>query len=490
MLRNYQRLFGWLVGMALVHSAAAFTVWGPVETWQTPDLDYINRLAVISLFGGNATELGGDKVLAAGSRVGVPVITYAFDSTFAEYFGVDGMNAVDQAMAIINGLPNASAASPGLTEFVQQGNEQINYTAQALGLFDLKSATLTLLLEHLGLQGETHVYDLSARDPPPGTPPPCFFDYLVINRNYDPVTYNPSTFVNGIQYGYVISDLCPVENVADAIEYPKDVTQNAQSPFTAAATFEGQVLGGYYLNITRDDFGGLRWLYRKSNLINEGIDPTSFVTSVGSSPFSVSQFTGTSNVLTGALFGGVEKVRFVKTPFDSILGSTFTPRTYNYSKLAIVNGQLTTVQFTRFITQPDIIFSTADLIVRGTPIVVNAYTRNIGFLPPPIASTGGGPLPNVFLPQQQVTYDNAFPVLENEDPTSLSDNTGVQIAAWGSFGSSSAAPIVYPNGQSIIDLENQVLSGQTGSTSVSTTYNPFGFGNLTTGGTVTFLGNY
>jgi hypothetical protein len=195
-------------------------------------------------------------------------------------------------------------------------------------------------------------------------------------------------------------------------------------------------------------------------------------------------------VLTSALFGGVEKVRFVKTPFDSILGTTFTPRTYNYSKQAIVNGQVTTVGFTRFITQPDIIFSTADLVIRTSPLLVpNAYTRDIAFLAPPAASTGGGPLPNVFLPQQQVTYDNAFPILGNGDPTFLTDDNSRLIAAWGSFGSSSAAPIVYPNGKSILELENQVLSGDAGSTSGSTTYNPYGFG-FVTGGTVTFLGNY
>src|SRR5277367_5556657 len=77
MLRKFQSLFGCLVGFTLVHAAAAFTVWGPVEAWQTPDLDYIDRVAITTLYGGSGVELGGDKVLAAGSRVGVPVITYA-----------------------------------------------------------------------------------------------------------------------------------------------------------------------------------------------------------------------------------------------------------------------------------------------------------------------------------------------------------------------------------------------------------------------------
>jgi len=486
MRRKYQRLFGWLVGMALIHSAAAFTVWGPLESWQTADLDYSPQIA----------ENGGSKILGAGSRVGLPAITYGFDETFAEFFGEQGIQAVDQAMAILNGLPKASAASPNLTEFVTDGNQQVNYTAEALGLIDLKSLTLNLMIEHLGLLGETHVYDLSLREAIPNTV--CEFDYYVINRNYDPITYNPSTFVNGIQYGYNIVDGCPVLSVGAAIEYPKDTTASPLPPFTAVATIQGLLAGGYYLNLTRDDFGGLRWLYRRNHLLSESIDPNSTFTSAGSSAFGLSGFIGLTNAANPTFFGGVEKVTFVKIPYT---GATFTPVTYNYSKLAIVNGQQTTVQFTRFITQPDIIFSAADLIVRAVPFADPAVARSASFLAPPIVSLGGlgnngpGPLPNVILPLQSVTFNNANQIIWNESTAFLSDNSVVETNfTLGSFGSSSAPPIVFPNGASIIELENQILSSQTtGSATggVSTTYNPFGFGfGLATGGTVTFLGSY
>ena len=55
-----------------------------------------------------------------------------------------------------------------------QGNQQINYTAQALGLTDLKSTVLSIMLEHMGLNGETHVWDLHTRNEFAG-PPPCVF---------------------------------------------------------------------------------------------------------------------------------------------------------------------------------------------------------------------------------------------------------------------------------------------------------------------------
>ncbi len=274
MLRKCQLLLGLAASLALVQAASAFSVWGPLESWQTADLDYGTRY----IYG--EIENGGTKILGAGSRVGIPAITYGFDYSFTEFFGAQGVAAVDAAMAILNGLPTASGASPGLTEFLQQGNQQINYTAQALQLLDLKSTTLQVMLEHLGLLGETHIYDLNARVAIPNTT--CEFYYYVVVRNYDPVTYNPSTFVNGTQYGYNIVDFCPTPSVGDAVEYPKDVTVPANS-FTAVATYESLQPGGFFLGLTRDDFGGLRWLYRQNHLVNQGIDPNSTINSTAGS---------------------------------------------------------------------------------------------------------------------------------------------------------------------------------------------------------------
>ena len=85
------------------------------------------------------TEPGGTKNFQEASRLNVAVITYGCDYTFLSYFGEDGAKAVDAAFAILNKLPAASKATPNLTEFITDGNEQINYTARALSMLDIKS---------------------------------------------------------------------------------------------------------------------------------------------------------------------------------------------------------------------------------------------------------------------------------------------------------------------------------------------------------------
>src|SRR5208282_965862 len=105
-----------------------------------------------------------------------------------------------------NGLPTATSAN--LANYLTDGAQQINYTAQALNVLDLKSTVLWLMAEHMGLLGETHVWDLTLRLHV-GVPT-CDYDYFVINRNYEPLTHNPTAYVNGRPYGYTIWDGCPV----------------------------------------------------------------------------------------------------------------------------------------------------------------------------------------------------------------------------------------------------------------------------------------
>src|SRR5208282_5484870 len=134
-------------------------------------------------------------------------------------------------------------------------NQEINYTAQALSLYDLKSATMAVLLEHMGLIGETHVWDMRIRAPLPGATTACTFEYLVINRNFDPQTFDPTAYVNGTLYTYQIVDNCAVGGTpqsGDAYEEPADATRNALS-YTAVATKEAITAGGFYLGLTRDD---------------------------------------------------------------------------------------------------------------------------------------------------------------------------------------------------------------------------------------------
>src|SRR5674476_506752 len=93
-------------------------------------------------------DIGGPMNIGEGYRWNVPVVTYGFDRSFLDYFGSNGVAAVEGAIGILNALPPASSIE--LTNY-PLGVWRINHTAQASHLFDLKTVTLQLLLEQMGL---------------------------------------------------------------------------------------------------------------------------------------------------------------------------------------------------------------------------------------------------------------------------------------------------------------------------------------------------
>ena len=117
------------------------------------------------------------------------------------------------------------------------------------------------MMEHMGLMGETHVSGLLAE---------TITDYYdVLLRNFDPITWQPTAYVNGTYYSYRIVDNC---TVADALEDANGELGAGLSTTTAAvATQESLQLGGFYLGLYRDDFGGLRYLYNRQNYAIESL---------------------------------------------------------------------------------------------------------------------------------------------------------------------------------------------------------------------------
>jgi hypothetical protein len=489
-MRFLMKSLGLALAFAAVHGASAFSVFGPAESWQTPTLDYVDRYYYPEP-GVHDIEIGAPKNFGQGSRLNIPIVTYGFDITFLEYFGSQGVAAVDAAMATLNALPASSSAK--LANYIMQGNEQVNYTAQALELTDLKSTVLSLMMEHMGLIGETHVWDLHTRNAVAG-PPPCLFEYLVINRNYDPATYQPSSYVNGINYGYDIWDGCSNSvSVADAIEMPIDEASDAELTYSAVATRYGLEPGGFYLNITYDDMGGLKYLYSKNNLAYESLDSNSVVatlgggTSTGGSPWlgesggtngtgtTTGGTTGAGTTVTTsnlvALMGGVEKITYVKVPYNSLGATNLVPVSYNYNVTAFVNGRLASIPVTRTINQPDIIFSAGDLVgntLGGAPFTYSAYARGFGFIPGGAIVPGNGVEPETITPQETILFNNVTPTYVNQSPSFLSSqNSFYTVLAWGSFDGSTNAPVMYPQSSSLTSLLNELtgLPGSTGSLS-------------------------
>lgn len=261
------------------------------DSWQIQELGY----NPIGLVNGGITPLNvlyplaiGPKNLGEEYRRNTPVLYYAANANFLDYFGSNGVVAIDQAFAILNALTNVDSYSPGLTEFALN-TEQVNYQAQALLLTDLKSETLAMMTEQLGLADAIrYVWNVRIRYQPAGTvcaanPPGGAggTEYAVVMRNFD-ITASPlnqlqySAYVNGELYDYVIVENChnPLsQQSCDAIEIPTDPLFNnppVSSGMSVDSLAEEELYPGiYYTGLTRDDVAGLRYLMSTNNLDTE-----------------------------------------------------------------------------------------------------------------------------------------------------------------------------------------------------------------------------
>ena len=271
------------------YSGWAFSLLGPIgndgDAWQTTEIGYGLTL--------NEDDIGAPKNLGEEYRRNTPVVYYAFDANFLDYFGSNGVAAVEQAIAVFNNLTNVSQYSKDLSEF-PLSTQRVNYQAEALSLVDIKSITMTTLLEQLGLaEPERWVWCLHDRLHSGTIGCPVGMSYNVIERNFDPVTSEPSLYVNNTLYSYYILEFCgqtgpPPPPLADAAEFAVDPLAFA---FTSVAgtgdywdptglhvgTFTP---GRFYSGLTRDDVGGLRYLLRTNNINFEtsGTNVETFVT--------------------------------------------------------------------------------------------------------------------------------------------------------------------------------------------------------------------
>ena len=268
-----------IVALLLLGTAPgqAFTLLGPFSGWQTPELGY-------EIADGGA-EYGGPRLRGDEYRLSTPVVTYGIDGSFLEFFGVEGAQAVDAAFDSFNSLTNVSAFSQSLEEFPLK-SDGINPTARALGIVDLKTQMMSQILATLGLTSpERWCWSLRARYAPTATP-----SYSVVNFNYDPVSGRPSRYVNGTLYSYVIREIFNGDGTVrfyDAREVPVD---SANPTVTLASTISGNpfltsddrvsratsLVGRYFTGLTRDDAGGLRYLYHPFNRNYEGAPAGSF----------------------------------------------------------------------------------------------------------------------------------------------------------------------------------------------------------------------
>jgi hypothetical protein len=268
MLKSIKNI-SWLVLLAFGMQAAwGFSLLGPTgnggDAWQTAVIGY-------PLPG----DIGSPKNIGEGYRRNTPVLYYAYDANFNDYFGTSGMTAVDGAFAILNSLTNVDSYSSSLSEF-PLGSQHANYRAQSLGLTDLKSLVLGVMVEELGLADPVqYTWTLHNRAHITGDPPcPLGMEYIVVQRNFgitasslSQLQYSP--YVNDVLYSYDIFEDCGPGN-PEAITEPFSVDPLAQVD-TAVAAFAGTFIddGYFYTGLTRDDVAALRYLLTSNNIVTE-----------------------------------------------------------------------------------------------------------------------------------------------------------------------------------------------------------------------------
>jgi hypothetical protein len=143
------------------------------------------------------------------------------------------------------------------------------------------------MMEQLGLaEPDRWTYCLRQRNIPAGAICPNYI-YQVIQRNFDPVTQNYSSYVNGVLYTFTIIDACtdpagfaPLTG-ATTENFPVDPEQVADGlTAVAAGQFGGipngnnpnpSLIGRFYFGLTRDDIGGFRYLLSSNTIVTEQV---------------------------------------------------------------------------------------------------------------------------------------------------------------------------------------------------------------------------
>jgi hypothetical protein len=459
MLRSLKLAFCVTAFCLAALSGRAFSLLGPWDTWQVGALGY-------QLSGDN----GGPMNLGEEYRVETPVLVYAYDSSFLQYFGSNGVAAVDGAIAIFNDLPPVSQFSPNLTEFPLTA-KRVNYSAQALGIMDLKSTALEALTEQLGLASPVR-YTWCLRGRAVYTVANVTYtNYSVLNRNFDPVNWAPSRYVNGVLYTYTIEDPILPGNYSDALETIADPLSFTYSSVADIAAFSGQ----FYTGLTRDDAGGLRYLYWPSNynvqtlaagVTNAGTGlggPNGYTlwfgtnTVTGTGVTNLLGIVATNTTVATALRPGVDKVSFVKGYYDSLLGTAFVVVTNDYTDLIVTNFTLASQRLRRVITVPDIIFGAQDLGILTPSLAPVQLRRTAGFTSfAAINGTIPKAGPGVIRGPLQILFTTLYPTLLNDNQF-LDEQGASTTVVWGSFNGSTNAPIIYPDYLSVRALEQMVL---------------------------------
>jgi len=379
------------------------------------------------------------------------VVTYGFDRSFVDYFGSNGVNAVEQAFQVFNDLPRASDVV--LSNFFTS-SYGFNYQAAVRQIYDLKTATIALIIEQMGLgEPERSVFVLRQWSPAFLTQN-SELDWrdwaiprYIVERNYDPETLSISHRVNGNLFtGYVavVQPLDPNPQVSWAqsmLVDPIDAYASAIAQWRIYlrplfgvndAFSQGVFAGAHFVRLSQDDVGGLRFLLSANRVSLEALLPD--VHGVGSNALSYVNLADRP---------GIEKITFVRHPYDAASGS-FLRYTNQWIDTFFTNGVVGQQQLERVTATPDFLFSAIDAgwSNSSAPFFVRSGAERWWNS----AAGIGGLGPGVIRPPIQIAFSKLGPAVETYEENQ-SIYTNIFEFHWASFDMSTNPFVVYPQGQ-------------------------------------------
>lgn len=180
------------------------------------------------------------------------------------------------------------------------------------------------------------------------------------------------------------------------------------------------------------------------------------VTSFSSSTFLVQASTCDLTPPVPALRQGVQRIQFIRANFDSLIGQFFNPITNFYSMVKVTNSQLVKEFYQRVVTRPDFLMSAVDLLPGPAANISDVfYRRNINFDQSTILAGLAGP--GVIFPPTTITFNKSGRANINVSPSFLPQTNAAALWNWASFDGTTNDPVIYPNGTSIANLENQIF---------------------------------
>lgn len=183
------------LGLFLAAPSFGFSLLGPFAPWMTPEVGFIRD---------EAYDVGGPRNLGYEFRWNVPALTYGFDESFKNFFGQPGIDAVEQAVAILNALPPASQIDLASARL---STTRVHATAQSAGLFNLKSYALIYLVEQMGIANPTRFTWIATTTNAPigsnGNGQNGLYDFIV-QRNFDPISLMVSKSVNNEELTFIV----------------------------------------------------------------------------------------------------------------------------------------------------------------------------------------------------------------------------------------------------------------------------------------------